>query len=274
MRLAKPDDVRLRFVLLLALIAACQPFTGEGPQAQASDDTSAESPPKKTSTTKTDMPSTMPEPQAPAKTSACDGAFFCDDFEASDKGNGQWTGFESVGFDAILHTPPSAGPGMFSLGFLLLDGSDTHPSLRHDLGAHDHVELGFALRVPRSFGETGHVNIAHLDFGDSEVVLTVIGERDRVGLVTLDDKRDFQLVREVAVTPDTWHDVKLVVDLPGEPATSKLTIDGVDVVANDVLAIPFKEAPQVSLTIGPDFKSTSASFEVRYDDVRVDVQDL
>lgn len=48
------------------------------------------------------------------------------------------------------------------------------------------------------------------------MVLTVIGERDRVGLVTLDDKRDFQLVREVAVTPDTWHDVKLVVNLPAD----------------------------------------------------------
>lgn len=277
---ALPHVVR-RWLFLLTCLAACQPFGRDDTpvaESEESEDTSAE--PKKKKKTSTDAPpestsTTMPtEPPA----ALCAGAIFCDDFEAGERGNGLWEGFDATGPDAIVRGAPSAGPGSFSLGFDVAPTFDSpvHSALRRSLGEHDRVTLTFALQIPASFGDTGHSNLAHLDFGyggDEEIVLVIVGTNDRVGLVTRDRDRNYELVNDVPIAPGTWHEVKLFVDLPSDPPTSRLTIDGKDVVTSDELSISFDQPPPVHLTLGPDYKDSPAAFGLRYDDVRVDAQD-
>lgn len=267
--------VSVRSFWLLLLATACQPFgIAEEDQAVSKDATSAGTPAPAPASTSS-SPATVPAktPALPATGGPCSGALFCDDFEAGPKGNGLWEGFEAINGDALVRTSPSAGSGSFSLGFIVSPGSQTtHSALRHDLGVLGHVELSFAIRVPMSFGLSGgHVNLAHLDFGeDAELVLAVVGEGNRIGLSTLDEIRTFDSVGDATASAGKWHTVKLVVDLPGTPATSRLSIDGVDVVTGDPLMVDFAGAPPVRLVVGPDYSTTGSAFEVRYDNVRID----
>jgi hypothetical protein len=205
----------------------------------------------------------------------CAGATFCEDFEKSDRGNGLWEEFKAINGDTFGRSAPSAGAGAFSLGVKVAAGGQSrHSALQRQIGTFGHVEMTFQIQIPPTFGDDGHTNLAHLDFGSGpEFVAAIIGEQNQIGLVIKDANRDYQLVNEVEVTPGTWHKVRLVIDLPGNPPTAHLDIDGKDAVTLDTLSVPFDGPPPFHLTLGPDYKTTTDAFEFRVDDVRIDARD-
>ena len=258
-------------MLLVAFVAACQPF-GET-VAPEPDDLTEAPPPKRTSSSSAPSSSTSTStsptmPTSPARGDFCAGATFCDDFEKSDKGNGLWQEFTAINGDTFERSAPSAGAGAFSLDLKVAGGGPTkHSALQRDIGIFGHVEMTFAIQIPPTFGADGHTNIAHLDFGTGPEFVAVIG------LVIKDDARSFDLVNEIEVTPKTWHEVRLVIDLPANPPTAHMEIDGKDVVTLDTLAVPFEGPPPFHLTVGADYKSTKDPFEIRIDDLRIDARD-
>jgi len=205
----------------------------------------------------------------------CAGATFCEDFEKGPQGNGLWEDFQAINGDVFAPQAPSAGAGASSLEILVTAGTETkHSSLKRDVGSFGHVEMVFSIQIPATFGDSGHTNITHLDFGSkSEFVATIVGEDNEIGLVIKDKDRNYQLVNKVVASPNEWHKVKLVIDLPGDPPTAHLEIDGKDAVTRDVLNVPFDAPPPFRLTLGPDYKTTEEQFLMRVDDVRIDARD-
>lgn len=268
-----------RCFILVALVTACQPFAVGEPGAPAVDDLTDAPPVKGKSTStapsSTTSTSTSPTMPAPKPIDFCAGATFCEDFEQSDHGNGLWESFKAVNGDAFGRSAPSAGAGAFSLDVKVGAGPESkHSALQRDIGAFGHVEMTFAIRIPTTLGADGFTNLAHLDFGnESEFVATVMGEQNHVGLVIKDDNRDYQFVNSIEVHPDAWHKVRVVIDLPGNPPTAHMDIDGNDVVTLDTVSVSFTSPPPLELTLGPDYKTTTEAYEIRIDDLRIDARD-
>jgi hypothetical protein len=257
------------------MVTACQPFAvGESGAPAADGLTDAPPANGKSPPTAPTATSTSPTMPAPKSIDFCAGATFCDDFEKSDHGNGLWQGFGAINDDTFGRSAPSAGAGAFSLEVKVGPGSQSkHSAVQSDIGSFGHVEMTFAIRIPPTFGTDGFTNLAHLDFGnESEFVATIMGEQNSVGLAIKDDNRDYQYVNAIEVTPDAWHKVKLVIDLPGTPPTAHMEIDGTDVVTLDTLAVSFDGPPPLELTLGPDYKTTTEPYELRIDDLRIDAR--
>lgn len=262
---------------MIGSITACGPFAAESQPDQASNDmvnapaTSATDKPSSAS----QSPTTSTSPTMPATADFCAGATFCEDFEKGPQGNGLWEDFKAINGDVFAPQAPSARSGASSLEILVTAGNEKkHSSLKRTIGNFGHVEMRFSIQIPATFGASGHTNIAHLDFGDNEdFVATLVGEDNEIGLVIKDKDRDYQLVNKVVASPNEWHEVKLVIDLPGAPPTAHLEIDGKDAVTRDILDTDFEAPPPVRLTLGPDYKTTEDQFLMRVDDLRIDARD-